>query len=372
MHVRNKNITVCLMELCYNFNISKNLNREFLKINKTGIVNNLLTISVKILFAVIIALLLYKAYFIAEEKRCYDKETLNDPLFNIKVIDFPVKDGWRSYGKVIVNEQSIPNFETFFIAAVYPDEQAEIKLFSTQFETAVQKLEEFPVNEEIPSEINSVSVNNNQAADYMFSVLKKMNPKAENIKLIKNYTKPSQKNSRKYLNKKQFLISAYSDINPATQKSKSELKNVIAEPVSLLFSFYENGYRYYQRIDCDYTGFVQVFEETMSSKKIRQKIKYTKCENVYSYRVLAKYYGKNLRTYEVFKKYAIPDKTWLETVNEARRKIIHASGYSTTQTIMSGDKFNPELLKNLIYTIEYMDTNDREYLTEDLNLQNTY
>lgn len=346
-----------------------NSDNEISETKTNSPVNHRLTAVFVFVLTVITALLLFKAYLLIDEKISYDKETLYDPIFNMKVVEFPVKDGWRPYGKVTVNENSIPNFETFFIAAVYPEEQTEIKLFSTQYETDIQKTEEFGINEEISEEPDlPYEELSNSVKDYIFSVIKKMNPKAENIQIIKKFTNNTHKNQKKYLKKIQFLKTAYSDINPTTPKSKSKLKDVIIEPVSLLFSFNENGYRYYLRIDCDFTSFVQVFEEKMMSKKIRQKIRYVKCENVYTYQVLEKYYKKNMRHYEVFKKNAKPDVKWAVTLNEAKRNKIHNDSYSTTQTIMSGDKFNPELLKNLIYTIEYMSDTDKKYLAEDLSI----
>lgn len=338
---------------------------------KNSVNNQIRIIIIRIIVLIICFLILYPVWLKIDEKMNYSQETLydNDDT-NTVVMNFFRNNKWKQYGKVTLNPKSVPNYKTFFVAIVNPKERAEIQYFSTQFETDIKETEVYKLNENIPEKLNNTQQSTNKISEeYMLSVLKKMNPKAENIKIVKNFTKNSKNLPSKYKYQKKFLEQAYMNMNPATIKSKSSINDVIAEPVSILFSYYEDGYHYYQRFDCDFLSFLQVFDETMKTKKIKQEIQYTKCADVYSYKALAKYYKKNLRVYNVFRKNTNVNSEWIEVANEKRREILHSKNYSTTQTIMAGDKFKPEYLKNLIFTIEYMDPNNKKYLADDLKIK---
>ena len=59
------------------------------------------------------------------------------------------------------------------------------------------------------------------------------------------------------------------DDHDMTQKDVAKLLNCS----QAAYSYYEKGYHYYQRFDCDFMTFKQIIKESMKTKKIKQEIR---------------------------------------------------------------------------------------------------
>ena len=357
--------------------MNENNNAENENTNTRQKETNKLQLREKLIITLLIIIcipLLWKLILVIDEKKNYTIETLYDTENGLKVLEFPRKNDWLYFNKVVYNTKSVPNYATYIAAITNLKEQSLIEFFSTQFETDVKETQIFAKDYVEPTEDEQEDEQENNkdiinSVEYMTSVLKKMNPNAENIQIAKNSAANKKNANKKYAKQKKFLTTVYSSMNPDTDKSSSSLENIKSEPVSILFSFYEKGYHYYQRFDCDFMTFKQIIKESMKTKKIKQEIIYVKCADMYTYKAPAKYYKKNLRKYEIFKKYTKQNKEWINAINQERRELINSKNYSTTQTIMAGDKFQPASFKNLIYTIEYMSDEDKKILIENENIK---
>jgi len=353
--------------------LNENNNTENKNTNTIQTENDKLQLREKLIIAILVIIcipFLWKLFLIIDEKKNYTIETLYDSENGLKVFEYPRKNDWLHFDKVVYNKKSVPNYATYIAAITNFKEQSLIEFFSTQFETEVKETQIFAkdyVESAENEEENDKDIIN--SVEYMTSVLKKMNPNAENIQIVENYAAKTKNINKKYSKQKNFLTTVYKNMNPDTDKSSSSLDNTKSEPVSILFSFYEKGYHYYERFDCDFMTFKQIINESMKTKKIKQEIIYVKCADIFTYKAPAKYYKKNLRKYEIFKKYTKQNQEWIDAINQERRVLINSINYSTTQTIMAGDKFQPNSFKNMIYTIEYMNDADKKLLIKNENIK---
>lgn len=278
------------------------------------------------------------------DKIAYTETGLPDKKYNMDVVNFKIPAKWIPIGKVFYNPKSIPNLLTFFVAAVNPQEDVDFQFFSTQFETSDNLV--FSDNE------NDCKINE---LNYFSAIVKKISPSAENIKIIK-IEKPSKKEIKQAKEDENFFISLYTNINPGTTKGQSWIEDIRTIPVHYIFSYEDKGEQYYQLLEGRFVSFVQYFSKSVTSKSdLRAKIRYTKCENIFSYRAPVKYFDKNMRKYETFKSSLKKNPEWMEYSYSERRQLLASSNFLTTESLAGGDKFDTEAFKNMVYTIEYLD-----------------
>lgn len=276
------------------------------------------------------------------DKYVYKSVKLIDNQSNIEVVKYKAPKKWVSFGRVFYNPSSIPNLMTFFVTTVNPKENADIQFFSTQYETSGNLLyskEDYKTRD--------------TAEKYLINIVKKLSPSAEYVKLEKKI-KPSIYEIERAKEKQNFFKTLYANINPGTTKGLSWLENLSVVPVHYIFSYYDKGEKYYQLIEGRFVSFSQCFLNEPEAKLIAV-IKYTKCEDFFSYRAPEKYFAKNKGKYNTFKKNFNVNPEWVEYSYAERRKLLSSVNYLTTETLVAGGNFNTENFKNLIYIIEYLD-----------------
>lgn len=306
------------------------LKNNFIKLKKVGI--NIILLIVTVFFAGI------KIY----DRIIYTSGKIIDNRSNIEVVQYKAPAKWLSFGKVFYNKSSIPNLLTFFVTTVNPKEDVDIQFFSTQYETSgnlVNSDKEYK-DKDSPEK-------------YMANIVKKLAPSAEYVKLEKKI-KPSQYELNYAKKEQNFFKVLYENINPGTTKGLSWLENFSVIPVHYIFSYYDKGEKYYQLIECRFVSFSQCFMNE-SAARLTAVIKYTKCEDFFSYRAPEKYFAKNKGKYNTFKKNLNVNPAWIDYSYAERRKLLASANYLTTETLLAGGNFDTESFKNLVYIIEYLD-----------------
>jgi len=304
---------------------------------KTGKKTNFVIFTVIIL---ILAFLCIKVY----DKKAYQVVNFPDKYTNLDVLTFKLPAKWIPLGKVTYNPHSIPNMYTYFIAAVNPKNNVNMQFFSTQFETDDgREFKEY-------GEITPV-----KSEDYFKYIVKRLSPKAKNIKLAEKL--PVPKKELKDAAFDQFLFDViYRDLNPKTTKGRCWLKTFEIVPVRYLYTFEENGKTMYQLIEGRFVYMVHCFsKEMLESGETMAAIKFIKCENIFSYQAEQKDFEKNMNKYLVFKKNIRHNKIWEQYTGMQRRNKLAEISFMTTNSLVGGDKFNKEKFKNTIYYIEYLD-----------------
>lgn len=276
------------------------------------------------------------------DKLTYKPAKLVDNIPNIEVVQYKVPAKWLSFGKVFYNPSSIPNLLTFQVSAVDPKNNIDMHFFSTQYETSGNILysKEDYKTKDTPEK-------------YLINIVKKLSPSAEYIKLEKKI-KPSIYEIKNTKEKQDFFKILYANINPGTTKGLSWLENLSVVPVHYIFSYYEQGEKYYQLLEGRFVSFSQCFLNEPDAKLIAV-IKYTKCENFFSYRASEKYFAKNKGKYNTFKKNFNINPLWIDYSYAERRKLLSSLNYLTTETLVAGGNFDMEAFKNSVYIIEYLD-----------------
>lgn len=276
------------------------------------------------------------------DKFAYKPAKLVDNITNIEVAQYKIPSKWVSFGKVFYNPSSIPNLLTFYVSAVDPKKDIDMHFFSTQYETSgnIVNSEEEYKDKDNPEK-------------YLTNIVKQLVPSAEFIKLEKKI-KPSQNEINKAKKEQDFLKVLYENINPGTTKGLSWLENLSVVPVHYIFSYYEHGKKYYQILDGRFVSFSQCFMNE-SAAQLTAVVRYTKCEDFFSYRASEKYFFKNKRKYNAFKRNFNINPKWIDYSYAERRKILASADYLTTETLLAGGNFDTEAFKNLVYIIEYLD-----------------
>lgn len=277
--------------------------------------------------------------------------SMPDPKYNLDVVSYKIPAKWLYSDNIFYNENSLPNLLTFYIAAINPEKNSEFRYFSTQFETVdidVENDKDFwtPVSPD----------------DFFTNVVKKMSPNAENICIV-DIIKPTKKELKDAKEQSAFYSMLYDEINPGTEKGRTWLFNYKITPVHYIFSYKEGGVEYYQMIDAQYTSFLQCFSRYLDANaKVKSVTRFTKCDSMFSYKAPVSVFEKNLGKYKSFKKSLVVNPKWLEQSYAERRKYLSSANYITTETLLGGSKFDQEDLKNLVYSIEYMDKETRATL----------
>ncbi|MCR5261741.1 MAG: hypothetical protein K6C94_07880 [Candidatus Gastranaerophilales bacterium] len=331
--------TDCKTENPNDFIVCKNCGKILPKSReiRTGKKTNFVILTVIFLILVFIGVKVY-------DKKAYQVINFPDKYTNLDVLTFKLPAKWIPIGKVTYNPHSIPNMYTYFIAAINPKNNVNMQFFSTQFETDDGR--EFKQNG---------SVSKIKSEDYFRYIVKKMSPKAKNIKFIKSY--PIEKKELKKAAIDKFLVEViYKDLNPKTTKGRCWLDSFEVTPVRYLFSFEENGKTIYQLIEGRFVYFVHCYsKEMIEGGEIMSAIKFIKCENVFSYQAEEKLFKKNLNKYHVFKNNIKHNKIWEQYTGQQRRKKLAEVSFMTTNSLVGGDRFDREKFKNTIYYIEYLD-----------------
>lgn len=276
------------------------------------------------------------------DKITYKSANLIDNHTNIEVAKYKIPSKWISFGRVFYNPTSIPNLLTFCISAANPKENVDIRFFSTQYETS-------------DNLINSDKdyKDTDTTEKYLTNIVKRLAPSAEYIKLEKKIN-PSSYEITFAKEKQDFFKTMYENINPGTTKGLSWLENLSATPVHYVFSYYEKGEKYYHILECLFVSFSQYFLNEPEAK-LTAVVKYTKCEDFFSYRAPEKYFAKNKGKYNTFKNNFNINPEWIDYSYAERRKLLASANYLTTETLVAGGTFDTEAFKNLVYIIEYLD-----------------
>ncbi len=286
------------------------------------------------------------------DKLAYKTLIIRDYEFTRDIVaSYKIPSNWYYSENIIYNPKSIPNLLRYYVIVKDKRNSNEFLFFSTQYESSgniVLEREEEVINPE----------------EYFINIIKNIYPNAKNIKLVSK--RRARTKEKKEMKESQELFEIiYNETNPPTPKCKSGIEYEVAEPIHYLFSYEDNGQRYYQQFDGRIISFTQNFsKEITRQRNMNIKIRYIKCEDIFSYRAKVKEYRKNLRKYNVFKASYKKNDNWEEYNIKVRQQILALTNYMTTETHTAGEKFDIESFKNLIYTIEYLDKESRERIEE--------
>ena len=332
---------VCLSCICKNpddFIVCKNCGKLLSQ-------KDFMTVGNKTVFSVFLILSLILLFIGAKiyDRLAYKVISLPYKKYNIDVVEFKYPAKWIPLGKVFYNEFSIPNLLTFYVGTVDPVNVVEFQFFSTQFEA--DKGTDFEKNTILP-DIDPIV--------YYTNIIKRISPKAKNIKLEKTFL-PSKKEVEKAEKHKEYLTYVYHDINPVTRKGRVWLDKMNITNVKYIFSYEEKGRYFYHLIEGGFETFYQCYARDFEATVPDTAMKFIKCSDTFSYKAEKNLFLQNLPKYREFHNNLKINPDWQNYADTERRRKLTLTRYLTTDSLAGGEKFHKAAFKNMFYRIEYLD-----------------